>query len=94
MIRLESSAREKQPREKGENTKMKMDENDELMPQYDLDYSKSKPNRFAEKYQKMQRTVVLDSDVAENFPSAESVNEALRFLVRVTRENQSSLQNK
>jgi hypothetical protein len=73
---------------------MKMDENDELLPEYDLDYSKSKPNRFAEKYQQMQRTVVLDSDVAENFPSAESVNEALRFLVRVTRENKTSLQSK
>ena len=73
---------------------MQMDENDELLPEYDLDYSKSKSNRFAEKYQVMQRTVVLDSDVAENFPNAESVNEALRFLVRVTRENQESLQNK
>ncbi len=73
---------------------MKMDENDELLPEYDLDYSKSKPNRFAEKYQQMQRTVVLDSDVAENFPSAESVNEALRFLVRVTQKNRESLQNK
>lgn len=73
---------------------MKMDENDELLPKYDLDYSKSKPNRFAEKYQQMQRTVILDSDVAENFPSSESVNEALRFLVRVTRENQTSLQSK
>jgi hypothetical protein len=71
-----------------------MDENDELLPEYDLDYSKSKPNQFAEKYQQMQRTVVLDSDVAENFPSAESVNEALRFLVRVTRENKTSLQSK
>ena len=69
-------------------------ENDELLPEYDLDYSKSKPNRFAEKYQQMQRTVVLDSDVAENFPSAESVNEALRFLVRVTRENKTGLQIK
>ncbi len=73
---------------------MKLDKNDELLPEYDLDYSKSKPNRFAEKYQQMQRTVVLDSDVAENFPSAESVNEALRFLVRVTQENRESLQNK
>ena len=73
---------------------MKTDENDELLPEYDLDYSKSKPNRFAEKYQQLQRTVVLDSDVAENFPSAESVNEALRFLVRVTRENQTALQSK
>ncbi len=71
-----------------------MDENDELLPEYDLDYSKSKPNRFAAKYQQMQRTVVLDSDVAENFPSAESVNEALRFLVRVTQENRESLQQK
>lgn len=73
---------------------MKMDKNDELLPEYDLDYSKSKPNHFAAKYQQMQRTVVLDNDVAENFPSAESVNEALRFLVRVTRENQAALQNK
>ena len=73
---------------------MQMDKNDELLPEYDLDYSKSKPNRFAEKYKQMQRTVVLDSDVAENFPSAESVNEALRFLVRVTQENKSELQTK
>lgn len=73
---------------------MKLDKNDELLPEYDLDFSKSKPNRFAAKYQQMQRTVVLDSDIAENFPSSESVNEALRFLVRITRENQDSLQNK
>ncbi len=68
--------------------------NEEMSPEYKLDYSKAKPNRFAEKYQQTQRTVVLDSDVAENFPSAESVNEALRFLVRVTRENQRTLQSK
>lgn len=67
---------------------------EELLPEYDLDYKQSKPNRFAEKYQQTQRTVVLDSDVAENFPSAESVNEALRFLVRVTKDNQESLQHK
>jgi hypothetical protein len=67
---------------------------EEMSPEYKLDYSKAKSNRFAEKYQQTQRTVVLDSDVAENFPSAESVNEALRFLVRVTRENKTSLQSK
>lgn len=65
-----------------------------MLPEYDLDYTKAKPNRFAEKYQQMQRTVVLEADVAESFPSAESVNEALRFLVRITRENQDSLHNK
>ena len=67
---------------------------EELLPEYDLDYKKSKPNRFAAKYEKMQRTVVLDDDIAESFPSAESVNEALRFWVRITKENQASLQNK
>jgi len=67
---------------------------EEMPSEYKLDYSKAKPNRFAEKYQQTQRTVVLGSDVAENFPSAESVNEALRFLVRVARENKTALQNK
>ncbi len=71
-----------------------MDENDELLPEYDLDYSKSKPNRFAEKYNQMQRTIVLDSDVAEDFPSAESVNEALRFLARITKEHKGELTHK
>jgi hypothetical protein len=65
---------------------------EEMSPEYDFDYKQSKPNRFAAKYQQMQRTVVLDSDIADKFPSAESVNEALRFLVRVTRENQSTLE--
>lgn len=73
---------------------MKMDKNDELLPEYDLDYKQSKPNRFASKYQQMQRTVVLDSDIADKFPSAESVNEALRFLVRVTQENKAELLTK
>ena len=67
---------------------------EDMPSKYNLDYSKAKSNRFAKKYQQTQRTVVLDSDVAENFPSAESVNEALRFLVRVTRENKASLQTK
>jgi hypothetical protein len=67
---------------------------EEMSAEYNLDYSKAKPNRFAAKYQQMQRTVVLEADVAENFPSSESVNEALRFLVRITRENREILQNK
>ena len=32
--------------------------------------------------------IKLDSDVAKVFPTSESVNEALRFLIRVTNENQ------
>jgi hypothetical protein len=35
-------------------------------------------------------TVRLEPDVAEIFPSAESVNEALRFLIKVVQKNQLS----
>jgi hypothetical protein len=34
--------------------------------------------------------VRLEPDVAELFPNADAVNEALRFLARVTRENKAS----
>ena len=33
--------------------------------------------------------VKLDDDVAQVFPTAEAVNEALRFLMRIARENQT-----
>ena len=33
-------------------------------------------------------SVQLEPDVAELFPDSESVNEALRFLIRITRERQ------
>ena len=38
-------------------------------------------------------TVRLDPDVVEMFPDSEAVNEALRFLIRVMKENKSSLHN-
>jgi hypothetical protein len=33
--------------------------------------------------------VCLEPDVAEIFPNSQAVNEALRFLMRVTKENRS-----
>jgi hypothetical protein len=35
--------------------------------------------------------VCLEPDVAEVFPSADAVNEALRFLMRITKENKPTL---
>lgn len=68
---------------------MKKDETamqDELRPEYDLrnlQVRKVGPGRKS-----FGRFVVqLEPDVAKVFPDAESVNEALRFLIRVTREN-------
>ncbi len=64
---------------------IKLDENDDLIPEYDLDFSKSKPNRFGEKSNKMVRRVGLAPDVAAEFPTEESVNDALRDSIRITR---------
>ncbi len=67
---------------------------DEMKAEYRFDYSKARPNRFAEEYNRMQMTVVLDSDVAEDFPSSEAVNEALRFLARIMKEHKGELTRK
>ncbi len=64
---------------------IELDENDDLRPEYDLDFSKSKPNRFAEKYSRMVRRVGLAPDVADEFPTEEAVNNALRDYIRITR---------
>ena len=49
-----------------------------LRAEYRLDYSKSKPNRFATRIQPGAVAVMLDPDVARVFKSAESVNGVLR----------------
>lgn len=37
-----------------------------------------------------EKTIRLESDVAEIFPDSNSVNEALRFLIRIMQQNQPS----
>lgn len=61
---------------------------DELRSEYDL--KSLRVRKLGARRKSFGGTVVrLESDVAEMFPSADAVNEALRFLVRVTQENQS-----
>lgn len=57
------------------------DDPDDLLPEYDFDYSKGRPNRFAASLPTGARIVTLDPDVAEVFPDAESVNAVLRALI-------------
>ena len=71
--------------------KVKREMEDELRPEYDLrslQVRKVGPGRkgFGE-------MVRLEPDVAEVFPDAEAVNEALRFLIRVTREKKPPLRD-
>ena len=54
---------------------------DDLLPEYDLDYSKGRPNRYAGRIDKSQVVVMLEPDVAEVFTSPESVNAVLRALI-------------
>ena len=69
--------------------KIKNEMEDELRPEYDL---KSLRVRRVGRERTVfgGRVIKLAPDVAEVFPDAESVNEALRFLIRVTRENKPS----
>jgi len=52
-----------------------------MLPEYKFDYSKAKPNRFAERIYKNRRVVILDADISKVFTSTESVNAVLRALI-------------
>jgi hypothetical protein len=54
---------------------------DDLLPEYDFDYSKARPNRFATKMAPGSRLITLDPDVAEVFTTPEAVNKVLRALI-------------
>jgi hypothetical protein len=63
---------------------------DELRSEYDL--KSLRVRRLGSGRKSFGGAIVrLEPDVAEMFPSADAVNEALRFLVRVTQENQTSV---
>jgi len=63
---------------------------DELQPEYDL--ARLQVRKLGSGRKSFGGSVVrLEPDVAEVFPDADSVNEALRFLIRITKENRPPL---
>jgi len=56
---------------------------DELRAEYDFDYNKARPNRFAGRAGKDCTVVVLDTDVSKVFSTSKSVNTALRAFIAV-----------
>lgn len=62
---------------------------DELRPEYDLLSLRVRKLGSGRKH--FGDVVRLEPDVADAFPDAAAVNHALRFLIRVTKENQNSL---
>lgn len=55
----------------------------DLLDEYD--FSQGVRGKYAERYRQGTNVVVLDPDVAEVFPDAASVNEALRALALIIR---------
>jgi len=71
---------------------MKKDElGDELRPEYDL--SSLRVRKLGPGRKSFGEVVKLEPDVAGAFPNADAVNEALRFLIRVTKENRNDLRS-
>ena len=61
--------------------KVQVSDTDEMRPHYDFDYKKARPNPYAARLKGRAVAVVLDPDVAEVFPTSESVNKLLRSVV-------------
>jgi hypothetical protein len=61
-------------------TKPKVKRAGGLRSEYRFDYTKAKPNRFAERTHPEAVAILLDPDVARVFKTPESVNAVLRAL--------------
>ena len=72
--------------------KVEAEMDDELRPEYDL--KSLRVRRLGPGRKSFGGAVIrLEPDVAEVFPDADSVNEALRFLIRVTKESKPTVGN-
>jgi len=60
--------------------------NDDLRPEYDESVLRNGVRgKYYERYQQGNNLVLLDPDVAKAFPDAQTVNEALRMLMKVAK---------
>ena len=69
--------------------KVESDLEDELRPEYDL--RALRVRKLGPGRKSFGEVIRLEPDVAEAFPDADAVNQALRFLIRVTKKNGSDL---
>ncbi len=62
-------------------TKSRRAKSDEMLQEYDFDYRKARPNRFAAHVDKSSLVVVIEPDISKVFTTPESVNMALRAII-------------
>jgi len=60
---------------------------DEILPEYD--FTNARKNPYAARYAKGTNLVLIEPDVAKDFPDAASVNDALRALSAIIRRKAS-----
>jgi hypothetical protein len=65
---------------------MKKHNSGEEPMQAEYDFSGGVRGKYAARFVEGSNVVILDPDVAEAFPDAESVNEALRALAKIARQ--------
>lgn len=58
-------------------------DDDDILPEYD--FSNGRRNKYAARYAEGTNLVLLDPDVAKDFPDSKAVNEALRALSAIIR---------
>ena len=65
---------------------------DDLLPEYDLEklLKNGVRGKYVERYGEGTNVVVIAPDVARFFPTEESVNEALRLVIRLTQVARAS----
>jgi hypothetical protein len=69
----------------GETEKAAWEDDFEMKPEYD--FSDGTPNPYAQRFQELN-LVSLDPDVKAAFPDSQSVNEALRLLIKTAKSAQ------
>jgi len=72
---------------KTSSAKSRSNKPEDMLSEYNFDYSKAKPNRFAGRISKERLVVLLDPEVSQVFTTPESVNTVLRALVTALPES-------
>ena len=62
--------------------------NSEMLDEYD--FSKGRRSKYVQRYAAGSNVVVISPDVAEAFPDSESVNEALRMLIKIAQQKKKA----
>jgi hypothetical protein len=67
------------------------DSDNDLLPEYNLDYSAGVRGKYYERAMRAKNMVQIDADLLQAFPNAAELNAALRSLVEASKHVRSSV---